>query len=97
MWIVTDGHCIAREARYVSSKSSAALTYIVITTVKVVTFVRIIHVHILRGLGILGEFFSISQTESHSELGKYDSLIYKRSREIPKGYRYDWNTKKANP
>lgn len=54
--------------------------------VKVTTFVRIIHVHILRGLGILGEFFGISQTERHSEFGRYDSLIYKKNREIPKGY-----------
>lgn len=48
----------------------------------------------LRALGILGDFFSISQTERHSEFGRYDSLVYKTSREIPEGYRYEWNSKK---
>lgn len=52
---------------------------------KVTTFVRIIHTHMLRTLGILGEFFNISQTERHSESGRYDSLIYKKSGESPKG------------
>ena len=54
--------------------------------VKVGAFVRIIHVHTLRGLGILGEFFCISQTERYSEFARYSRLIYKKSREIPKGY-----------
>lgn len=47
--------------------------------VKVGAFVRIIHVHTLRGLGILGEFFRISQTERYSEFGRYNSLICKKS------------------
>ena len=54
--------------------------------VKVAAFVRIIHVHSLRGLGILGKFFNISQTERHSEFGRDTSLVSKKSREIPKSY-----------
>lgn len=80
--------CIASEVGYVLSKSSASLTMYsrVIMMVKVVAFVRIIHVHSLRGLGILGKFFSISQTERHSEFGRDTSLVSKKSREIPKSY-----------
>jgi len=48
----------------------------------------------LRALGILGDFLSISQTERHSKFGGYDSLVYKKGREIPKGYWYEWNSKK---
>ena len=55
-------------------------------TVKVAAFVRIIHVHSLRGLGILGKFFNISQTERHSEFVRDTSLVSKKSREIPKSY-----------
>lgn len=55
-------------------------------TVTVAAFVRIIHVPMLRALGILGEFLSVSQIERHHEFGRYDSLTYKKSREIPKGY-----------
>lgn len=62
--------------------------------VKVVAFVRIIHVHSLRGLGILGKFFSISQTERHSEFGRDTSLVSKKSREIPKSYWYEGNSEK---
>ena len=53
-------------------------------TVKVAVSVRIIHVHSLRDPGILGKFFSISQTERHSEFGRDTSLVSKKSREIPK-------------
>lgn len=49
---------------------------------------------ILRALGILGDFFSISQTERHSKFGRYDGLVYKENREMPKGYWYEWNAKK---
>lgn len=45
-------------------------------------------------LGILGEFFSISQTERHSEFGSY-GLTYKKSREIPRGYCYEWNSQQS--
>jgi hypothetical protein len=52
--------------------------------VKVIKFVRISHVHLPQTLGILGDFFfSISQTERHSEFGRCDGLVYKKSREIP--------------
>lgn len=53
-------------------------------TVKVASFVRIIHVHSLRDLGILGKFFSISQTERHSEFGRDTSLVSKRVGRFPK-------------
>lgn len=50
------------------------------------------HVHD-EDLGILGEFFNISQTERRSEFGRY-GLVYKKSREIPAGYCYEWNSQK---
>lgn len=55
-------------------------------TVKVIIFARITHMRTLRTIGNLGELFSISQTESHCEFGRYYGLVHIKAREIPRGY-----------
>ena len=65
-------------------------------TVKVAVSVGIIHVHSLKDPGILGKFFSISQTERHSEFGRDTSLVSKKSREIPKAIDMSGTLRKKN-